>query len=168
MFTNQLLLRSQSPGRMIDEQNGTRISWSAVRGSPMQRSFQALSFLFFLTACVIPLNQPQPAPNSTPPSNSQPSIGPASCSISQDWCQGSCVESSTFLNDSSNCGRCGNHCAFDETCTGGTCSCSPGSEKCMGQCRSFASYIGDSQNCGRCGNICFGGEQCIGGSCRKM
>jgi len=44
------------------------------------------------------------------------------------------VDTITFVNDSQNCGRCGNLCSYSETCTGGFCGCPPGSEQCMGRC----------------------------------
>ncbi|HKW15900.1 MAG TPA: hypothetical protein VJO35_00180 [Terriglobales bacterium] len=102
------------------------------------------------------------------PSSPAPNSGPASCSAGQEWCQGQCVDGSAFLNDSQNCGRCGNSCSFSESCTGGSCSCAPGYSSCMGQCTSDASFMSDNQNCGRCGNSCAIGESCLGGSCRKM
>jgi len=121
--------------------------------------------LVLLAACGhINLSTPPPPPPT--PSTSQ--SGPTSCSVGQDWCMGSCIDTIKYMNDSSNCGRCGNHCSFSETCTGGFCTCGPGYESCMGRCVSSASFIGDSSNCGRCGNICMGGEACIGGSCRKL
>jgi len=132
------------------------------KGVRMRAQISLLCLSLSLLGCAIPAGGPQTNPGTAPP------VGPASCQTSQQWCHGSCVDSSSFLNDDQNCGRCGNSCSIGESCTGGSCSCSPGSEKCMGQCRSTASYISDSQNCGRCGNICFGTEQCIGGSCRTM
>lgn len=117
---------------------------------------------------------PPPAPRGlvkqgqAGPSAPVPNSGPASCSIGQDWCQGQCVDTSAFLNDSQNCGRCGNSCSISESCTGGSCSCAPGYSSCMGQCVNDASFISDNQNCGRCGNSCSIGESCLGGSCRKM
>jgi hypothetical protein len=38
---------------------------------------------------------------------------------------GSCVNDASFISDSSNCGRCGNQCAFDERCLGGMCQKTP-------------------------------------------
>lgn len=78
------------------------------------------------------------------------------------------MDTIAFVNDSANCGRCGNQCSFSETCTGGFCSCRPGYTSCMGQCKSSADFISDNQNCGSCGNSCIGGESCFGGSCRKL
>jgi len=95
-----------------------------------------------------------PRNNSPQPRPSTPGIGPTACSATQEWCQGRCVDSITFVNDTNNCGRCGNHCSFSETCRGGFCACGPGYENCMGRCMSSASFTSDSQNCGRCGNSC--------------
>jgi hypothetical protein len=93
--------------------------------------------------------------------------GPFDCSAGQEWCNGSCVDTITFINDSSNCGRCGNRCSFSETCTGGSCTCGPGYTSCMGSCKSSASFLSDSSNCGRCGNSCSIGETCMGGTCMR-
>ena len=128
----------------------------------LTRAAILLISISLLAACITQKNPP-----STPPSNT-PGIGPGSCSVGQEWCQGRCLDTITFVNDSQNCGRCGNHCSFSETCTGGFCSCSPGSEMCMGRCVSSATFTSDSQNCGRCGNSCAAGESCLGGMCRKL
>lgn len=118
-------------------------------------------------------SQPPPVPQRRSPSASWPGIdagpaaGPASCSAGQEWCQGQCKDSISFVSDSSNCGRCGNQCSFNETCTGGFCSCGPGYSSCMGQCVNSAAFISDNQNCGSCGNSCGVGEMCIGGTCGK-
>jgi hypothetical protein len=113
--------------------------------------------------------QPTSVPQKRSPSASWPGIaaGPSSCSAGQEWCQGQCKESISFVNDSSNCGQCGNQCSFNETCTGGFCSCGPGYSSCMGQCVNSAAFISDNQNCGSCGNSCGVGESCFGGTCSK-
>ena len=118
--------------------------------------------LFLLFACI-----PTQGPQTTPPGQAPP-IGPSSCTIGQEWCQGSCVDSISFVNDNANCGRCGNCCSYSETCTGGFCQCSPSYEMCQGSCTSTSSFISDSSNCGRCGSICFGGQSCVGGMCQKL
>ena len=61
-----------------------------------------------VTACSTRNNSPQPPPAT-------PGIGPTACSATQEWCQGRCVGSITFVNDTNNCGRCGNHCSISET-----------------------------------------------------
>lgn len=109
-----------------------------------------------------------PPPTQTPPPPSGPQSSPTSCSVGQEWCMGDCVDTIQYMNDSANCGRCGNRCSISETCTGGFCSCAPGYESCMGRCVNSSSFISDSSNCGRCGNICSIGESCLGGSCRKL
>jgi hypothetical protein len=106
--------------------------------------------------------RPQPAPPSTGSSKSS-----FDCPAGQEWCNGSCVGTASFINDSNNCGRCGNHCSFSETCTGGSCTCGPGYTSCVGSCVSDASFISDSSNCGRCGNMCPIGESCMGGTCMR-
>jgi hypothetical protein len=113
--------------------------------------------------------QPTSVLQKRSPSASWPGIaaGPSSCSAGQEWCQGQCKESISFVNDSSNCGQCGNQCSFNETCTGGFCSCGPGYSSCMGQCVNSAAFISDNQNCGSCGNSCGVGESCFGGTCSK-
>src|SRR5947209_15734007 len=83
---------------------------------------------FLLVACVTPKNAPNPPTSNAPP------MGPASCSVGQEWCMGSCVDRITFTNNDQNCGRCGNHCGFGESCTAGSCRCAPGYESCMGRC----------------------------------
>jgi len=121
---------------------------------------------------VVPRKRPpsatqSPAPSS-PPAASSPTAGPGSCSAGQDYCQGQCVDSISFINDSANCGRCGNRCAFNESCTGGFCGCAPGYESCMGQCVSSSAFLSDNQNCGSCGHSCSVGESCLGGACQKI
>ena len=131
------------------------------------RLFQwALASLFLATLVVGACSMRQNSPQQPPPGN--PGIDPTACSAAQEWCQGRCVDSITFVNDTNNCGRCGNRCSFSETCRGGFCACGPGYEQCMGSCVSSASFISDSQNCGRCGNSCPAGESCLGGRCRKL
>jgi hypothetical protein len=145
-------------------------------GSPLEASLPepvTLSQAQISEAVAAAATQPVPAPIATraPPPIPQigsPTSGPASCTAGQDWCRGECVDDSAFLNDSSNCGRCGNSCSINESCTGGSCGCAPGYESCMGQCVSSASFISDSSNCGRCGNFCGAGESCFGGTCRKF
>lgn len=116
--------------------------------------------------------QPPPVVQKHPPPTSAQgapsSTGPGSCTAGQDWCNGQCVDSFSYVNDSANCGRCGNRCSISETCTGGSCTCGPGYTSCMGQCKSSADFISDNQNCGSCGNSCGIGESCFGGSCRKL
>lgn len=105
-----------------------------------------------------------------PTTGHPPSTGnnpPWNCGPFEEWCGGRCVNTATFVNDSSNCGRCGNHCSMFETCTGGSCTCAPGYSMCMGSCMSDASFMSDTSNCGRCGNHCSFDETCMGGTCMK-
>lgn len=89
------------------------------------------------------------------------------CPTGQEWCGARCVDTISFVNDSNNCGRCGNHCSFSETCTGGSCTCALGYTLCMGSCTSDSAFLSDSSNCGRCGNHCSFNETCMGGTCMK-
>jgi hypothetical protein len=114
-----------------------------------------------------PAGTQSPVP-AGPPATSSPPVGPGSCSAGQEWCQGQCVDSISFVNDSANCGRCGNRCSFNESCTGGFCGCAPGYESCMGQCISSSAFLSDNQNCGTCGRSCSIGESCLGGMCQKI
>ena len=89
-----------------------------------------------------------------------------------------------LLNDSKNCGACGNSCEGFEglnlasSCVNGACAfaCSIGAgpngesyefRNCNGLlddgCETNISY--DAANCGACGNACAQGEHCIGGKC---
>lgn len=119
-------------------------------------------------------NQPVTIPVA--PSNASGRVGapanasrsPWDCSFGEEYCNGRCVSTITFISDSSNCGRCGNRCSFSESCTGGSCSCGPGYTSCMGSCVSSSSFLGDTSNCGRCGNHCSIGESCTGGTCTRM
>jgi hypothetical protein len=104
-------------------------------------------------------------PQPPPPDNN--STSPFDCPAGEEYCHGSCVSTASFISDSNNCGRCGNHCSFSESCTGGSCSCGPGYSSCMGSCVSQASFMSDSSNCGRCGNSCSIGESCTGGTCMR-
>ena len=89
------------------------------------------------------------------------------CPVGEEWCGGRCVNTINFMNDSSNCGRCGNHCSMSETCTGGFCGCGGGSTSCMGSCVSAGAFMSDNNNCGRCGHSCSIGESCMGGTCMR-
>lgn len=100
-----------------------------------------------------------------PPSAANPTF---SCAPGEEWCLGTCRSTVDFLNDSNNCGRCGNSCSAMETCSAGSCTCAAGYSMCMGNCMNDSSFIGDNSNCGRCGNICSIGESCVGGTCMKM
>jgi len=146
-----------------------------AEGSPLEASLPqdvTLSQAQVSAAVENAATQPPPMPvrarRAPPgsPASASPS-GPASCSAGQEWCHGQCVDSIAFIGDSSNCGRCGNMCSINQSCTGGSCGCAPGYESCMGQCVSSASFTSDSSNCGRCGNFCSAGESCFGGTCRK-
>lgn len=97
-----------------------------------------------------------------------PGIGPASCSVGKEWCEGRCLDTITFTNDDQNCGRCGNRCSTpSESCTGGFCGCAAGYTSCMGQCVSSITFISDSNNCGSCGHSCSIGKSCVGGICQR-
>ena len=105
---------------------------------------------------------------NNPPTSSKPSIGPGSCDLGQEWCNGRCMSRGEFTMDNNNCGRCGNSCRImSETCTGGFCGCAAGYSQCMGSCVSDSSFLSDNNNCGSCGHSCSIGESCFGGTCHK-
>jgi hypothetical protein len=56
------------------------------------------------------------------------------------------------LNDSGNCGKCGNTCPFKQIC-------------CNGSCKDL---ITDSSNCGKCGIVCDFGTSCCNGKCINL
>jgi hypothetical protein len=87
---------------------------------------------------------------------------------------GPCV---ALVSDDANCGACGNVCAGNQRCCGGTCmnintdeancgecgnACAPSSLCCGGKCKDVQS---DPSNCGDCGNLCAVDEVCSGGQC---
>jgi len=109
----------------------------------------------------IPLPVRPPVPQSS-------ASGPGACAAGEDWCEGRCMSPGDFINNDSNCGRCGNRCSFNESCTGVSCGCAAGYTSCMGQCMSSASFISDNNNCGSCGHSCSIGESCTGGTCMKQ
>ena len=139
-------------------------------GSPVEVILQQpLSLERDRVTDAITQSKTHPVPAISPPSRTPPntSKAPWECPTGQEWCGGSCVDTIRFVNDSSNCGRCGNHCFLSETCTGGSCTCGPGYASCMGSCVSESSFLSDSSNCGRCGNQCSIGETCMGGTCMR-
>jgi hypothetical protein len=85
-----------------------------------------------------------------------------------DW--GACTTTtcSTYLRwDESNCGACGNVCAFDEQCSSGTCeSCPVGEVFCGSGCVDTETH---TSHCGGCGNYCpyrpNTVRQCVSGVC---
>ena len=114
--------------------------------------------------------RPGPGQGNNPPvgfPGNTPATGPASCSAGEEWCMGSCKSTIDFVNDNHNCGRCGNSCSINESCTGGSCSCALGYTSCMGSCVSDSSFISDNNNCGSCGHSCSFNESCTGGMCMK-
>jgi len=121
-------------------------------------------------ASVQVVRRPQLGPGNNSPGTfpGTPAGGPASCTAGQEWCMGECKDSSAFLNDDNNCGRCGNSCGIGESCFGGSCSCAAGYTSCMGSCVSDSAFISDNNNCGSCGNSCSIGESCTGGTCMKQ
>jgi hypothetical protein len=82
--------------------------------------------------------------------------------------------------DNANCGACGNVCAANSTCCGGSCKplgsdnancgacgnvCPIGTTCCGGVCQSLTD---DPANCGACGNKCPADTACVGGSCTPI
>ena len=127
-----------------------------------------VALIFLITAaCVMP-RRPPGTQSPSPGSGNGPAIGPASCSAGEEWCEGRCMSPGDFIGNDSNCGRCGNRCSFNESCSGTSCSCAAGYTSCMGQCVSSSSFISDNSNCGSCGHSCSIGESCTGGTCMKI
>jgi len=144
---------------------GTSRSFFLDTGTPADLVLpQPLSVGPGQVAAGMPSKSP-PVQAVAPPPSANPNI--AGCSARQESCHGSCVDTITFMNDSNNCGRCGNICSVGETCTGGSCSCGPGYSSCMGSCISDAALMSDNNNCGRCGNSCSIGQTCMGGTCTR-
>jgi hypothetical protein len=65
-------------------------------------------------------------------------------------------------NDVANCGTCGNGCPPGRICANGACVCPTGLTDCGGVCTDLSN---DSQNCGACGNGCPPGRICANGAC---
>lgn len=91
-----------------------------------------------------------------------PSSGPAANDDRCGQAPGFCTDTGT---DEDNCGSCGNDCAANRQCTGGTCQCFGATPNdCSGTCTNTNS---DPQNCGGCGNACPAGlPLCQNGSCQ--
>jgi len=79
-------------------------------------------------------------------------------------CGEACVD---YLNDSNNCGACGNVCGDGACCSNGSCVslCAVGDLWCNGEC---ADIQDDSNNCGGCGTICGDGTCCNNGTCQSL
>ena len=94
----------------------------------------------------------------------------ANCSGSETVCGGLCTNTSF---DPSNCGTCGNSCAFAQgsaACAGGGCfltACNAGHADCnhaqSDGCESNTDS--DAANCGACGKSCALGETCVSAVC---
>jgi hypothetical protein len=93
--------------------------------------------------------------------------GSATCTASQDCCDGICVDTQ---NNATHCGTCGNACDSEKSsgCTAGSCTCNFASA-CTGDSTCCATgcknTMTDAQNCGLCGRPCGPGETCMGGQC---
>jgi hypothetical protein len=68
------------------------------------------------------------------------------------------------MDDSANCGQCGNKCSVGNICKDGTCITGIGATYCYGKAINTSV---DSANCGRCGSKCDKGYICVSGSCVK-
>ncbi len=97
------------------------------------------------------------------------------CPPGRELCGDTCVDLAT---STSNCGTCGNNCAFAKPFAGGRPHCAYGScrYECLlgrGDCNGDPSdgcetnLNADPRNCGVCGNACdmAGGQPCIAGRC---
>jgi hypothetical protein len=77
-------------------------------------------------------------------------------------CGGVCTNT---LNDSANCGACGNSCALGGYCEGGACAGGCQGTICGGVCVDTAF---DGNNCGACGNVCNMVLTCCNGGCVNL
>jgi hypothetical protein len=83
----------------------------------------------------------------------------ASCTVGEETCSNSCVDTSS---NSANCGACGNLCAEGATCTDGACLCPGGATQCLLECVDTET---NPAHCGGCGNVCALTQTCSGGQC---
>jgi hypothetical protein len=98
-----------------------------------------------------------------------PAYPPGCCPANPDVphqlrCGDDCVD---YLNDSNNCGACGNVCGDGECCSNGACAslCAPGQAWCNDEC---VDVQNDSNNCHDCGTVCGDGTCCDGGDCASI
>jgi len=104
-----------------------------------------------------------------------------SCPTGRSSCSGTCTD---LLNDTGNCGSCGNSCLSGQTCQNGRClvpgtsvpvvstsalititpelSCSYGQIPCGNSC---VNIFTDKKNCGVCGRTCGSQETCVNARC---
>lgn len=88
--------------------------------------------------------------------------GGAGCLPGFTSCGGQCK---LLLNDTQNCGACGNVCPADQPVCGGRCLCTdtscPAGQACCsdgnGACVDLTANV---NNCGGCGTVCSGGDDC--------
>jgi hypothetical protein len=76
------------------------------------------------------------------------------CVTGTDACGTGCIDP---LNDSRNCGGCGQACGDNQACNAGVCECQSGTTNCSGECVVLDS---DSRHCGACATACATGEVC--------
>lgn len=81
------------------------------------------------------------------------------CTAGLSLCGASCVDLSASRND---CGRCGNVCPPEQSCSAGQCVCGTGLADCSGACHDLAN---DPLNCGACGLVCDANTSCVNGTC---
>jgi hypothetical protein len=77
-------------------------------------------------------------------------------------CNGQCVD---LAVDPANCGICGNACAGNHLCQGGSCACPSGWEECNGAGANCVDTQNDPLNCGGCGTACGSNQSCAAGVC---
>jgi hypothetical protein len=82
-----------------------------------------------------------------------------SCAAGEETCSNACVDTSS---NPANCGGCGNVCAAEATCAGGTCMCPGGATQCLQECVDTST---NTAHCGGCGNVCALTATCTGGEC---
>lgn len=126
------------------------MAWSA-------RLVRSLSTLL-LAGCLVEYTVPLDSGHGS----SGESADTQGCAADLVSCAGVCIDSSS---DPEHCGGCGNACADDQVCDGGSCAsdCSPGLLACSRQCVDASS---DPVNCGRCGEVCDVDGSCVAGDCK--
>jgi hypothetical protein len=118
--------------------------------------------LLLATGCVYDLVvDHRDGAGETAASSGDPTDGTLSCDGDKVPCDDKCA---SLDDDPDHCGACGEVCADDEACDGGTCSttCSGGRTKCDRRCQDLQT---DEDHCGDCEVRCGELERCAAGMC---
>ncbi|HEY7954604.1 MAG TPA: hypothetical protein VII38_04890 [Polyangia bacterium] len=114
------------------------------------------------------------ASSSIAPGGKDMAGGNMICPNHADQCGGQCCGDVCVdtQHDPLNCGGCGQACAGNTACQGGSCGCLVGTTTqpcadgyscCNGVgCKNL---MNDANNCGACGRACGNGSSCMGGQC---